>query len=307
MDLNEIFGGKSITDSSKKLYIANLTRLSGEPIKTLKFLSDVDSIKQKLDKYKPNTQRSYIISIVSLLKSLKEKQPKKFSKLYDSYYSILDGMNKSLKDQTQKTDTEKESWIGQDKVRERFDTQLKVMEELKDKKKLTPDEYEKLLHLVVISLFVLQKPRRNKDYQEAFVTKKYKPELGTEKNFVDLFKNEFLFNQYKTQGRYHTQTVSINPQLRDILDFYLKHHPLKAKLKDGMIPLLVDAQGEPFTQTNSLTRILNKIFGLKVGSSMLRKLYLTDKYADTMEQMKQDTKDMGTSTGTAQTNYIKKE
>jgi hypothetical protein len=138
-----------------------------------------------------------------------------------------------------------------------------------------------------------------------FVTKKYNPELGTGKNFVDLLKNEFLFNHYKTQGTYKTQTVSIEPKMRDILDFYLKFHPLKAKLKDG-IPLLVDAQGEPFTQTNSLTRILNKIFGTKVGSSMLRKLFLTDKYADVMEQMKQDTKDMGTSTGTAQTNYIKK-
>jgi hypothetical protein len=307
MDLNEIFGGKSITDSSKKLYIANLTRLNGEPIKTLKFLSDVDSIKEKLDKYKPNTQRSYIISIVSLLKSLKDKQPKKYGKLYDSYYQILEGMNKTLKDQTSKTDTEKESWIGQDKVRERFDAQLKVVDDFKDKKKLTPEEYEKLLHLVVISLFVLQKPRRNKDYQEMFVTKKHKPELGTEKNFVDLFKNEFIFNAYKTRGKYAAQTVSINPQLRDILDLYLKHHPLKAKLKDGIIPLLVDAQGEPFTQTNSLTRILNKIFGMKVGSSMLRKLFLTDKYADVMKQMKEDTTEMGTSSGTAQTNYIKKE
>jgi len=307
MDLNEIFDGKSITESSKRLYIANLTRLSGEPIKTLKFLSDVDSIKEKLDKYKPNTQRSYIISIVSLLKSLKEKQPKKYGKLYDSYYQILEGMNKTLKDQTSKTDIEKASWIGQDKVRERFDAQLKVVDDFKDKKKLTSEEHDKLLHLLVLSLFVLQKPRRNKDYQEMFVTKKHKPELGTEKNFVDLFKNEFIFNAYKTRGKYAAQTVSINPQLRDILDLYLKHHPLKTKLKDGIIPLLVDAQGGVFTQTNSLTRILNKIFGMKVGSSMLRKLFLTDKYAAVMKQMKEDTTEMGTSSGTAQTNYIKKE
>jgi len=307
MDLNEIFGGKSITDSSKKLYIANLTRLSGEPIKNLKFLQDVDAIKTTLEKYKPNTQRSYIISIVSLLKSLKDKQPKKYGKLYDSYYSILEKMNSNLKDQTQKTDSEKASWIGQDKVRERFDAQLKVVDDFKDKKKLTSEEHDKLLHLLVLSLFVLQKPRRNKDYQEMFVTKKHKPELGTEKNFVDLFKNEFIFNAYKTRGKYAAQTVSINPQLRDILDLYLKHHPLKTKLKDGIIPLLVDAQGEPFTQTNSLTRILNKIFGMKVGSSMLRKLFLTDKYAAVMKQMKEDTTEMGTSSGTAQTNYIKKE
>ena len=307
-DLNEIFTGKNITESSKKLYLANLNRLNGgQVIKNLKFLNDVDSIREKLGKYKPNTQRSYIISVVSLLKSLKEKQPKKFSKLYDTYYTILDGMNKALKDNTEKTEKEEKEWIGQDAVKEKFETQFKLMEEYKEKKKLTQEEYEKLLHLVVLSLFVLQKPRRNKDYQEAYIVKKYKPELGTEKNFLDLFKNEFLFNNYKTQGTYKTQTCSASPLLREIIDFYLKFHPLKAKLKDGPIPLLVDYQGDPFTQNNSLTRMLYKIFGSKIGSSMLRKLYLTDKYADVMKEMKADAEQMGTSTGTAQTNYIKKD
>jgi len=307
-DLNEIFTGKNITDSSKKLYLANLVRLNGgQAIKNLKFLNDMESIQGKLEKYKPNTRRSYIISIVSLLKSLKEKQPKKFSKLYDSYYSILDAMNKSLKDNTEKTEKEEKEWIGQDAVKEKFETQFKIIDELKDKKKLTMEEYDKLLHLVVLALFVLQKPRRNKDYQDAYITKKYKPEMGTEKNFLDLFKNEFLFNNYKTQGTYKTQTCTVAPLMREIIDFYLKFHPLKSKLKEGMIPLLVDYQGEPFTQNNSLTRMLYKIFGSKIGSSMLRKLYLTDKYSDVMKQMKEDATDMGTSTGTAQTNYIKKD
>jgi len=215
-------------------------------------------------------------------------------------------MNKSLKDQTGKTEKEEAEWIGQEAVKAKFEEHFKIMDELKDKKKLTPDEYDKLLHLVVLALFVLQKPRRNKDYQEAFIVKKYKPEMGTDKNYLDLFKNEFLFNAYKTKGVYSTQTVSVNPLLREIIDFYLKFHPLKSKLKDP-IPLLVDYQGEPFTQTNSLTRMLYKVFGSKIGSSMLRKLYLTDKYADVMKQMKEDATEMATSTGTIQTNYIKKD
>lgn len=309
-DLTEIFTAKNITDSSRKLYLANLIRLNGgQPIKNLKFLNEIEAIKGKLEKYKPNTQRSYIISIVSLLKSLKEKQPKKFSKLYDTYYTILDTMNKSLKDNTEKTEKEEKEWIGQDAVKARFEEQLKVLAEIKDNKKLSPEEYEKLLHLVVLSLFVLQKPRRNKDYQEAFITKKYKAEYGTERNFLDLFKNEFLFNNYKTQGTYKTQTCAVNPLLREIIDIYLKFHPLKSKLreKDALIPLLVDYTGEPFTSNNALTRMLYKIFGSKIGSSMLRKLFLTDKYADVMKQMKEDVADMGTSTSTAQTNYIKNE
>jgi hypothetical protein len=309
-DLNEIFTGKNITDSSRKLYLANLVRLNGGlPPKNLKFLNDVDAINKRIEKYKPNTQRSYIISVVSLLKSLKEKQQKKFSKLYDTYYTILDSMNKSLKDNTAKTEKEETEWIGQDAVKAKLDEQMAIIEQIKDNKKLTPEEYEKLLHLVVLSSFVLQKPRRNKDYQEAFITKKYKPEYGTDKNFLDLFKNEFLFNNYKTQGTYKTQTCTLNPLFREIIDFYLKFHPLKAKFreKEALVPFLVDYQGEPLTSNNALTRMLYKIFGSKIGSSMLRKLFLTDKYAEVMKQMKEDVADMGTSTQTAQTNYIKKD
>lgn len=307
-DLNEIFTAKNITESSKKLYLANLVRLNeGKTLTSLKFLNSVDGVKEKLQKYKPNTQRSYIISIVSLLKSLKDKQPKKYSKMYDTYYSILDVMNKSLKDNTNKTEKETKEWIGQDAVKEKLNEELKILEEIKDKKKLTEEEYEKLLRLVVLSLFVLQKPRRNKDYQECFVVKKYGDNHGTTDNFLDLSTDTFLFNNYKTKGKYQTQKCSVDPKLKEVINVFLKFHPLKKEMKgkDWKVQLLVDFKGQPFLSNNALTRLLYKIFGSKIGSSMLRKLYLTDKYADVMEEMKQDVADMGTSSSTAQTNYIK--
>ena len=50
-----------------------------------------------------------------------------------------------------------------------------------------------------------------------------------------------------------------------------------------------------------------KIFGKNIGSSLLRNIFLTDKYKDTKEEMEQDVKAMGTSSTTANTNYIKTE
>lgn len=310
MDLTELFSAKSITDSSKKLYVSNLNRLNGGlPIKNLNFLNDVEAIKKKLEKYKPNTQRSYIISVVSLLKVMKDKQNKKFSKLYDTYYTILDGMNKELKDNTGKTEKEELVWIGQDAVKSKLEDEMKIIEEINDKNKIDKDEYDRLLRLVVLSLFVLQKPRRNKDYQEMYIVKKYKAEYGTEKNFLDLTKNEFQFNNYKTAGTYKTQMTDLASLFREILNVYLKFHPLKSNLtkKDAQVPFLVDYQGDVLKSNNALTRMLYKVFGSKIGSSMLRKLYLSDKYSEMMKEMEQDVKDMGSSTGTAQMNYIKKD
>ena len=43
----------------------------------------------------------------------------------------------------------------------------------------------------------------------------------------------------------------------------------------------------------------------KIGSSMLRNMYLTNKYGDLMKELKTDVSDMGTSVGVAMNNYIK--
>jgi hypothetical protein len=80
----------------------------------------------------------------------------------------------------------------------------------------------------------------------------------------------------------------------------LKHRP-----KTEHSVFLVDDVGEPFVQVNSITRILNKIFNAKVGASMLRKLYLTDKYSSVMADLKEDATAMGTSPEVAKNNYIK--
>jgi hypothetical protein len=78
------------------------------------------------------------------------------------------------------------------------------------------------------------------------------------------------------------------------------------KKKSGNpIPLLVNAEGEPFTNINSITRILNRIFGKRVGVSLLRNIFLTDKYGKEVSDLEEDASAMGTSSGTIMNNYVK--
>ena len=107
IDLGNIFASKNITQSSQSLYERNLKRLNdGNEIKNVHFLKDKEVILEKLEKYKPNTRRTYIISIVSLMKCLIETNPtnKQYKKLYSLYYSVLDEMNANLKTANEKTD-----------------------------------------------------------------------------------------------------------------------------------------------------------------------------------------------------------
>jgi integrase len=301
--LDEVFKDKKITESSKKLYCSNLKRLNGGlEVKDFKFLANADKVAETIKESKPNTQRNYYIVICSVLGELK-KDNKKYQKLYDVYYKILTQLNTTLKDQTAKTTTENENWLSQDAIQDKLTSKMEILKEISKKRKINKEQFERLLDLIVLGLYTLQPPRRNIDYLNMFIlTNAYNAEThGTEKNYIDLVNKTFVLNNYKTAGTYKTQIVPINDELFNIIKLYIKFRGLK----ESNIPFLVDYEENPIMESNALTKKLNNIFEKKVGSSMLRKMYLTNKYSKVMEEMKEDAKDMGTSVGVAQTNYIK--
>ena len=64
--------------------------------------------------------------------------------------------------------------------------------------------------------------------------------------------------------------------------------------------------GEPISKSSDITKILNKIFGRYIGSSLLRNIYLTSKYGSMMKELKDDTSDMGTRVDVVMNTCIKK-
>ena len=68
---------------------------------------------------------------------------------------------------------------------------------------------------------------------------------------------------------------------------------------------MVNYKGEPLLAVNAITRILNKIFHRPIGVSLLRNIYLSDKFKGHMEELDKITKSMGTSVRTGQDVYIK--
>ena len=312
LSLEEILNNKNIADSSRKLYNANFVRLNdGNPVLRFDFLKDVPAILEKLSKYKPNTVRGYIIAITSLMGDLKETNPKKYKKTYEEYYKILTEYNTTLKDQTAKSANENTNWITPERKQEVINECEKIIEVIGNKRKITEDQYEKLFECLVLSLYTKIPPRRNVDYQDMLIVRKNTTQDATN-NFFDVANKRFIFNKYKTAGAYKTQTTDIPEDLMKIIMLYLKHRPkyllgkdTTKEVEEDTNQFLVNFKGEPFIQTNSMTRILNKIFDGKVGASMLRKLYLTTKYGDTLDELKTDVAQMGTSVDVAKNNYIK--
>lgn len=302
------FTEKKLATTSIKMYLRNLEKLNDDmPLKNLNFLKDIPAITQQLDKYKENTKRGYLISIVSALgldKSNKQKQ-----KLYDDYYKLMMDKNKELKSQeasNEKTDTQKENWLSWDEVSKTFaDLEAKV-KAFAGNKEINEHQYNVLLQLVVLALYYFKAPRRN-EYQNMKIVKTDSASLPIDTNYLISDPRQFVFNAYKTCKKEGQLKEDIPPELFAVIQTYLKFHPLlkgKKIIKTTAIPFLVYYDGKPFSQVNAITRILNKTFGKKVGSSMLRHIYLSSKYGAVLEEMKEDAGSMSHSIG-MQKDYIK--
>ena len=233
-------------------------------------------------------------------------------KVYEKYFNLLNQTNKELKEkeqQQEKTETQKENWISWNEV----ETKLKELEnkvnEFKNSKEINQHKYNVLLDYVVLSLYFYIPPKRNQDWALMNVIFKMDDTLPITNNYLDYSNKKFIFNKYKTSKTKGELIENIPEILFNIINLYFKFHPLlknKKITKTTNEPFLVYYNGETFSSVNSITRILNRIFDKKVGSSMLRHIYLTDKYGDAVQEMKKDADIMGHSVNTAMDNYIKK-
>ena len=100
-----MFGGSSISDGSKKTYMSKLKKLNQNKIPTdLMFLKDTAGILSQFEAISnPNTRRSSIIAVVSVL-----KDNKKFKKIYSLYHQAMMSMTTVLNKQSFKSDKTKE-------------------------------------------------------------------------------------------------------------------------------------------------------------------------------------------------------
>ena len=118
------------------------------------------------------------------------------------------------------------------------------------------------------------------------------------KKITIIKKVSFTLILYKTAKDYGMQIVDAPKELNVILKKWVK-----INTNDYM---LYSTNGNKLTSPQ-ITRILNKVFGKNVSTSMLRHIYLTNVYKDlpAINKMQQLANNMGHSISTAM-EYIKK-
>jgi len=258
----------NLSDKSINTYASVLKTIA----KNMEFdnIKDLDNDKKVLDymkEMKPNTRKTRL----SALFVLTENEAYKKHMLED-----VNAYNNSMKSQV-KNDKEIENWITKDELFEIYNTLKKDTNVLFRKKNKKMADLQDIQSFVMLSLFVLLPPRRAMDFSEL----KIKNIDKTKDNFIK--GSNLVFNIYKTSKHKGQQSIKVPKELKSILNKWIKNNTTDY--------LLFDNKGNKLTSVK-INQRFKKLFGKSFSVNMFRKLYLSDKYADTMKDMKSMEKDM---------------
>lgn len=293
---------RKLAESTATQYLQTLFKLnSSKPFNNLAWTKNLEEVQKVIDTYAPSTQSNQYMVLTSALSLFGDKSTYKSAYKHWKNKMMETKNEKENEPKHEKNEKQEANWIEWEDVLKKRDELKEKVDAFKSNKKVSANEYETLLKFVVLSLYTDIAPRRN-EFLNMFVVKKHNKDMSNDKNYYDLASHSFIFNVYKTAKTYGQQIVKLPDTLKDTLSIFLKFHPLKNKFP---FQLLVKDDGDPLTTVNSITRILNKIFGKKVGSSMLRHSFISSKFGDNVKEMEETALAMAHSPHIQQTTYLK--
>ena len=224
----------------------------------------------------------------------------KHNEKYKSALMLLAPQLNKKKDSQIKTEKQTENWKSYDEIKKIYEDMLLICDPLlKSKQPMNKEQMNKLQDFIILSLTCGYwiPPRRSEDWCKMKTgIKNYDNEKD---NYIDFINSKFVFNIYKTSKTYDEQEIQIPPKLKRILRRYIK-------LLDDNEYLLTTQKNTPLS-SSYLTKLLNRIFGANISTSMLRHIYLTSKYENVpaLADMQKTAEEMGHSV-TEALRYVKR-
>ena len=299
-------------ESTVKMYVSNLNKLQKMfDTDNWKFLDDIDKVKEKLNHLHYTSQRNYFNSIIILLMAL--NSDKKYDKLLEKYNEIRDEGNKKYQDDNATgviSDKQKKNFAELSEVQDMINTMDKEIKDkgLKKKDNLTAKE-KMLIQVFILFNIYTRLPMRNDVSGMSIITKRLYNKLTEDKkkdnNYLVIEKGKmfFVINQFKTSAKYKELDIDIPKDLEKLLRFYIKVNGLT----NGDV-LFTSSTGKPLSR-NALSQLFiktsKKYMDKSISSTMLRKIVLSDKFADVKKEQEEMAEITGHSVETMNEVYVK--
>jgi len=300
----------NVKDSTIKMYESNLNKLKKLfDSDNWDFLKNVESVKDKLKDLHYTSQRNYYNSIIILLMALNDKD--KYDKLLKQYGDLRDDLNKQYEDDNANgkiSDKQKPNFVALQVVKDGIETMGKELKAKKFKKVDSLSAKDKTLLMVYIIYQIhIRLPMRNDLAGAEAITKRAYNKLTAEdkkaNNYLVVEKGKmfFVMNKFKTQRKYEQLNIDIPKDLERLLRTYIKIN--------GMGVLFKSSTGKPLTR-NALSQLLIKyskkyMDGKSISTTILRKIVLSDKFADVKKEQEEMAKITGHSVQTMNKVYVK--
>lgn len=321
--LETIKNNRSVRDTTLKLYKTNLNKLSNEitdeDFKNTDFLvKKSDKVLEFLESKSNSVKKKFLASImIALSPKMKNEPEDKDKDAYLKYKNLLNKENgiylDSVRDNN-KSERDKKNWSSMEdiiKVRESILKQIKAKgynfsksTGVKSKK-----DFFQIQDYIISSLYTYLPPRRldyagMKKINKSDYDKLSENDLDNNNYLVSINKsNKFLHfgkNSVKSETE-NNVTIQIPKKLNPVLNFWFKVNKTPY--------LLVSRTGDKLTK-NALSKILVEIFkptGKNISVVMLRKIYLSEKYAELNKEKEKDAEMMNHSVGVANNFYVKED
>jgi len=285
----------NLRESSIKTYISNLTKLAKEvgikSINNLIFLQHGQNVMRAISKKKPSTQKTYLATIIVILKAIKAK--KNLIDFYTEHMNKLAEEHNKKAQSQEKSESQNENWISLPELQKELKRQSREITRLRlwKKENLTPKEFDMLQKYVAGFLYIgdPENPPTRADFHDMKIIciKDYEKlsEEELKKNYivkVNSKKKFFSLGDYKTSGKYGLKKIDIGKDLNNVLNKWLK-----IVNKYGYI--LVNNRKGPIS-ANGLSKYMNKVFEYtrkKIGINMLRHIYITHHFPPQNKEKKE--------------------
>jgi hypothetical protein len=299
----------NISLSSIKTYLSNIKSIAkaiNQPINSVDdIVKHYEHIFKYLEDQKLNVRKTKLSAFIVALDKGKGKNDETIDKILIKFRKQIteDGATYEKEENKQElTDSQKENFIPWDDVMKIYNNLKTEAEPLLKLERLTLNQFKKLQNYILLSLYILIPPRRSLDYAD-FKIRNIKEGAGGD-NYMTIKKSGrkkvpiFVFNRYKNSSRLGPQEIEIPLSLKNLVSKWIDKNPYEY--------LIVNGKGNHITQSK-INDMLNDIFGKRIGSSMLRHIYLTKKYGDVdLAEMKETTEAMGSSNIDRTLKYVSK-
>ena len=312
MDIEDSKIRETIQESRPNLKMVSIKQYEAQ-LKKLKsmfdssnydFLEAPEQVEKALEEKHFTTKRNFYNAIIILLLALNSDN--QYDDLVEQYSDMRDQLNNKYIEEN-KTGIISDKQSPNFATMEEVDSMLSQMKsDIQEMKNKTQTQQNKSL-IRAYTLFTMLKhiPTRNDYANLLYINKKAYDKLTqkekVDNNYLVLDRSnktmKLILNVYKTAKKYGENIIEVPKKVQTTIRQYLTY--MKYKVGDNIFPMTKNALSQ------LLLKYSFKYSGKKISSTLMRKIYLSDKYADVKKEMEKDAKIMGNSVAVQQSSYVK--